>query len=113
MAAYIASLRRLLAIHDAEPFSAILPGHGPVIPGVREKIVGYIEHRLAREEEIAAAVGQAGPTTIDELLPVIYPDVQPHLTFAAKSTLTMHLRKLVDDGRVTVDEDERYRLTES
>lgn len=112
VAAYLDSLRRLLAIHDANPFSAILPGHGPVIPEVREKIVSYIEHRLAREEEIAAAVGQAGPATIDELLPVIYPDVQPHLTFAAKSTLTMHLRKLVEDGRVTVDDEERYRLTE-
>ncbi|CAN5294703.1 MBL fold metallo-hydrolase [soil metagenome] len=110
VAAYVASLRRLLALHNAEPFTAICPGHGPVIPNVREKITGYIEHRLAREEEIATAVGQASPATIDDLLPVIYPDILPHLTFAAKSTLTMHLRKLVEDGRVTVDEDERYRL---
>jgi glyoxylase-like metal-dependent hydrolase (beta-lactamase superfamily II) len=110
VAAYIESLRRLLAVHDAEPFSAILPGHGPVIPNVREKIVGYIEHRLAREEEIAADLGAAGPSTVDELLPMVYPDVLPHLTFAAKSTLTMHLRKLVEDGRVTVDDEERYRL---
>ena len=110
VAAYIESLRQLLAIHEAEPFSAILPGHGPVIPNVREKIVDYIEHRLAREEEIATAVGQTGPATIDALLPVIYPDVLPHLTFAARSTLTMHLRKLVEDGRVAVDDEERYTL---
>jgi glyoxylase-like metal-dependent hydrolase (beta-lactamase superfamily II) len=110
VAAYIDSLRRLLAIHDAEPFSLIVPGHGPVIPGVREKIENYIEHRLAREEEIAATLGQAGPSTVDDLLPMIYPDVLPHLTFAAKSTLTMHLRKLIDDSRVTVDDEERYTL---
>ncbi len=110
VSAYIESLRRLLAIHDAEPFNAICPGHGPVIPAVREKIVWYIEHRLAREEEIAADLGAAGPSTIDELLPMVYPDVLPHLTYAAKATLTMHLRKLAEDGRVVVDDEERYAL---
>ena len=110
VAAYIESLRRMLTMHDEQPFSAILPGHGPVIPGVREKIEQYIEHRLAREEEIATDLGKAGPSTIDELLPMVYPDVLPHLTFAARATLTMHLKKLVEDGRVTVDDEERYRL---
>lgn len=112
VAAYIASLRRLLALHEESPFAAICPGHGPIIPGVREKIEDYIEHRLAREEEIAADLAKAGPSTVDELLPMVYPDVLPHLSFAARSTLTMHLIKLVEDGRVTVDDEERYTLVE-
>lgn len=110
VAAYIDSLRRLLAMHTEEPFSAIIPGHGPVIPGVREKIENYIEHRLAREEQIAGDLGKAGPSTVEELLPLVYPDVLPHLVFPATATLTMHLRKLVEDGRVAIDEDERYTL---
>ncbi len=110
VAAYVNSLRRLLAAHEEEPFSAIIPGHGPVIPGVREKIENYIEHRLAREEQIANDLAAAGPSTVEELLPVVYPDVLPHLVFPATATLTMHLKKLVEDGRVTVDDDGRYTL---
>lgn len=100
MSAYIDSLRKLLAIHDASPFALVCPGHGPVIDDAGAKIMEYIEHRLAREEEVLAAV-RVGNQTIDNLLPVIYPDVQTHLSFAARSTLQAHLDKLVEDGRLT------------
>lgn len=106
VAAYIDSLRRLLAAHEEHQFTAILPGHGPIIAEVREKVEEYIEHRLNREREIFDAVREHGPVTIDELLPVIYPDVLEHLNFAAKATLTTHLEKLVDEGRVHQEGDD-------
>ncbi len=106
---YIDSLRRLLAAHEADPFIAILPGHGPVVPGVREKIEEYIAHRLQRENEIITALQEQGPLTTDELMPIIYVEILPHLAPAGKATITMHLQKLLDEGRV-IQDDETYRL---
>ncbi len=104
MRQYIDSLRRLLAADDAVPFSLTCPGHGPVIPETRAKIEEYIEHRLAREEEVYAAVA-GGAATLKQLLPVIYPGILDHLSFAARSTLQANLDKLVEDGRVARDGD--------
>lgn len=106
MAAYIESLRTMLAIHEETPFALVCPGHGPVISDAGAKIREYIEHRLTREADVLAAV-LAGHAGIDDLLPAIYPDVQAHLSFAARSTLQAHLDKLVDDGELRVD-GERY-----
>jgi glyoxylase-like metal-dependent hydrolase (beta-lactamase superfamily II) len=109
MREYIDSLRRLLALDEQQPFTAVLPGHGPVIADAGAKIREYIAHRLAREEEVARALAD-GPRTIDELAPIIYPDIEQHLSFAGRSTLQAHLDKLIEDGRVTRVGDERYAL---
>lgn len=109
MRQYIDSLRRLLAAHEERPFSLVGPGHGPPIADARAKIEEYITHRLAREEEVYAAVA-AGAATTDEILPIAYPDVQPHLTFAARSTLQAHLDKLIEDGRVRRTGDTHYAV---
>jgi glyoxylase-like metal-dependent hydrolase (beta-lactamase superfamily II) len=108
MREYIASLHRLQDAYAATPFSLVCPGHGPVIPDARAKIAEYIEHRLQREDEVFAAVS-TGAATIDELMPHIYPDVQPHLAWPARATLQAHLDKLVEDGKVDLN-DERYVL---
>jgi glyoxylase-like metal-dependent hydrolase (beta-lactamase superfamily II) len=108
MRQYIDSLRRLLALHEQQPFAAVLPGHGPVIADAGAKIREYITHRLQREQEVVDALA-SGATTIDELLPIAYPDVLPHLSFAARSTLQAHLEKLIEDGRVVAN-GERFRL---
>jgi len=110
MRQYFDSLRRLLAADEARPFSLTCPGHGPVIPATRAKIKEYIEHRQARETEVYdAVVGGAG--TMTELLPIIYPGILDHLSFAARSTLQANLDKLVEDGRLTRD-GERYMVAE-
>jgi glyoxylase-like metal-dependent hydrolase (beta-lactamase superfamily II) len=109
MRAYIDSLRRLLAVDERQPFSLACPGHGPVIANPRAKIEEYIEHRLQREEEVFAVV-RDGHATIDAMLPVIYPDVQPHLSFAARSTLQAHLDKLAEDGRIRQTASTRYTV---
>ncbi len=108
MRQYIDSLHRLLVADAAAPFSLTCPGHGPVIPETRAKIEEYIEHRRAREEEVYAAVA-SGAATLRELLPIIYPGILDHLSFAARSTLQANLDKLVDDGRVARDGD-RYAI---
>ncbi|MFW6073982.1 MAG: MBL fold metallo-hydrolase [Chloroflexota bacterium] len=106
---YMSSLHRLLAVHDEVGCSAILPGHGPVIPEVRAKIEEYIAHRMQREREILQVLEQQGETTVEEIFPVIYPDILEHLSFAGKATITAHLEKLVEDGAVE-RRDDRYRV---
>lgn len=109
VAQYIESLRRLLALHESEPFSAVLPGHGPVVPDAGAKIEEYIQHRLDREQQIVDALAEHGPLTLDDIPPLIYTDILPHLLPAGKATISMHLQKLIDEGRATV-EDDHYRL---
>lgn len=110
VAEYIASLRRLLEWHEREPFTAVLPGHGPVIGDARAKIEEYIQHRLDREHQIVDALTEHGPLSVDGLMPIIYEEILPHLAAAGKSTMTMHLQKLVDEGRA-VEDGGVYRLT--
>lgn len=110
VAQYIESLRKLLALHEDEPFSAVLPGHGPVVPDAGAKIEEYIAHRLEREQQIISALAEHGPLTLDDLPPLIYTEILPHLLPAGKATISMHLQKLVDEGRA-VRECDRYWLT--
>lgn len=110
MAVYVDSLRKMLTMHESSPFALVCPGHGPVIADAGAKIREYIEHRLAREADVLAAV-HAGSATMDDLLPAIYPDVQAHLSFAARSTLQAHLDKLVNDGQLTRDGDSYLSTT--
>ncbi len=65
----------------------------------------YIERRTTREEEIYAAVA-AGPTTIEAMLPGLYPDVLPHFRRAAAATILAHLEKMRTEGRVEPESDE-------
>jgi ribonuclease/clavin/mitogillin len=109
VATYIASLRRLLALHEAEPFSAVLPGHGPVVPDAGTKIEEYIAHRLEREQQIIDALARHGPLTLDELPPLIYDEILPHLLPAGKATISMHLQKLMDEEKAC-ELDGRYHL---
>lgn len=111
VAQYIESLRKLLSLHEEEPFSAVLPGHGPVVPDAGAKIEEYIAHRLDRERQIIEALAEHGPLTLDDLPPLIYDEILPHLLPAGKATISMHLQKLIEEGRA-VAEGETYRLVE-
>jgi glyoxylase-like metal-dependent hydrolase (beta-lactamase superfamily II) len=95
LADYMASLRRLQTLE----IRRIYPAHGPVIEDGPARIAEYIEHRLMRERQILAAVGD-GLATIPEMVAHIYADVSPKLHAAAASSVESHLRKLARDGRV-------------
>ncbi|HEX7165456.1 MAG TPA: MBL fold metallo-hydrolase [Acidimicrobiales bacterium] len=97
MGAYLASLDRLRSIG----ISAIAPGHGAVIDDPVAKIDEYVTHRLAREEAVAAALAEKAPATVEQLVPVVYRDVDESLYPIARFSLWAHLRKLHTDGRAT------------
>jgi glyoxylase-like metal-dependent hydrolase (beta-lactamase superfamily II) len=99
MAVYLASLRRLLTLDPA--VTTIAPGHGALIDDPAAAVDGIIAHRLGREEVVAGALAGAGRATVDDLLPVVYADVDDALLPVARFSLWAHLRKLRDDGRAT------------
>ena len=105
MAAYLASLR---LVRDLDPsVDAIAPGHGHLIDDPAAVVDGYLEHRLRREEKVAEALRAKGTGTIDDLLPVVYDDVDAERHPIARRSLWAHLRKLADDAVVDgVDVDD-------
>ena len=94
MAAYIESLRKLLA-YDARK---ICPGHGPVIDHPEAKINGLIKHRLDREDQILNLLKE-GHRTVDDLLKTIYPELDGRLHDTARNQIRSHLTKLESEGK--------------
>ena len=113
MKQYIDALRRVRAL-DCE---ALAPGHGEVIPDPERAIEWIIEHRLVREQKVAAAVMRHPGLTTHELVPHVYRDVHETLYRLAERSLLAHLIKLEEDGRAHRSEsgesgDERWRMIE-
>ena len=98
MVAYLEALRRLEALRP--PVVSIVPGHGDVITDPPAKLREYLEHRRAREEQIYAVLGEAGSATVEELVPIVYLDVDEERHHIARWSLWAHLRKLAGEGRV-------------
>jgi glyoxylase-like metal-dependent hydrolase (beta-lactamase superfamily II) len=94
MSGYLSALARLRARAD---FTAICPGHGPVVWNADEKLAEYIAHRNDRERRLRAALAD-GRRSVQELLDAAWPEVQPALRPAAAVTLAAHLDKLEEEG---------------
>jgi glyoxylase-like metal-dependent hydrolase (beta-lactamase superfamily II) len=98
LAGYLAGLERL----RERRLSLICPGHGPLVEDPDAKIAEYVEHRLARERALLAALA-AGARSVDELLDRAWADAPAILRPAATVTLAAHLDKLADEGRLPQD----------
>lgn len=99
MAAYMGSLERLKGIG----VDRLYPGHGPVIDAPDAVIDEYLEHRRARESEVAAAVSD-GAATVSDVVAIVYRDVDPRLHPVAEVSVAAHLRKLEGEGALRFDE---------
>jgi len=103
MAAYMASLRKLLARDD----QILWPTHGGPVKDPKPFLEAYIDHRLARERQIQACIAD-GIDTIPEMVARIYADVDKRLHPAAARSVEAHLIQLVGEGRAVKD-GARYR----
>jgi len=103
MAAYMASLRKLLARDDR----ILWPTHGGPVKNPKPFLEAYIDHRLARETQILACIA-GGIETIPEMVARMYADVDRRLHPAAARSVEAHLIQLVGEGRVVKD-GTRYR----
>lgn len=94
---YIESLRRCKALDC----TALAPGHGGVIDDPDRAIDWIIEHRLAREAKVLAAM-QANPgLSSHELVPHVYKDVDPKLYSWAERSLLAHMLKIQAEAEVS------------
>lgn len=95
LGAYLDALARIEALDPA----VLLPGHGPLVEGGAVHVRALIDHRMAREARLIAAL-EGGCRTVDELLDHAWSDAPAALRGAAALTLGAHLGKLADEGRL-------------
>lgn len=91
-------LKALLRLRERE-LKLLCPGHGPPIWNPRERLDQYIEHRLDRERRLVDALAQ-GRRSTDELLDAAWSDVPSALRPLAAVSLSAHLDKLGEEGRL-------------
>jgi len=104
LAQYMASLERLLALESR----VLLPAHGPRIDDPGAVLIGYLEHRRSREQQVIAALA-AGLATVQTIAESIYDGLDPVLMPAARENVRAHLEKLRAE-RVAVEEAGRWTL---
>lgn len=117
LAAYITSLRKMLAFGEATDaaghlehrFTSLYPGHGPVVAVGPELIKTYIKHRLEREDQIVQVIKSPLPPLLAEahahwttwsLVSTIYSAYPQSLWLPAAHGVDLHLKKLEGEGKV-------------
>lgn len=95
MSAYYASLDAVAQ----RGFSTLWPTHGPPVTQPAPFLAAYKAHRRERERQILRQI-EAGRTTIAEMVPVIYAEVDPRLWPAASMSVLAHLLHLHREGVV-------------
>jgi glyoxylase-like metal-dependent hydrolase (beta-lactamase superfamily II) len=90
MAAYMASLDKLLARRD----TVYWPTHGPAINEPRRHVRAFIAHRREREAGIVDCL-KSGVETIDAMVERLYAGLNPALRRAAGRSVLAHLIDLI------------------
>lgn len=97
LGAYLASLDRLADLVEQVGVAQILPGHGPVITDPATKIAEYVAHRHERLAQVRAAV-ERGVRTADEVVDLVYADLDPAVRPAAVQSVQAQLAYLRTSG---------------
>ncbi|MGK2878755.1 MAG: MBL fold metallo-hydrolase [Solirubrobacterales bacterium] len=97
----IAYLDSLAKVAEIAP-DIILPGHGEPIEDAVAAVEAQREHRLKRERDLVAALGD-GLYDREALLDRVWSDVGPELRIAAHVTMQTNLEKLDLEGRLPED----------
>jgi glyoxylase-like metal-dependent hydrolase (beta-lactamase superfamily II) len=98
LSAYMQTLARLRALPNLK---VICPGHGPLIYDPYDIIDDYIRRREVREQEIVDMLAESPELTSWTMVEKLYAAVDKRLWRAADRVVQTHLRKLIDEGRVT------------
>lgn len=95
MSQYLASLQQLADAGLTRGF----PSHGPMIPDLTSRCREYIRHRQQRNEQIREALA-SGRLSENDLLHVVYRDLEPQALPLARWSLEAHLHDLQEQGQV-------------
>jgi glyoxylase-like metal-dependent hydrolase (beta-lactamase superfamily II) len=99
---YLDSLDRLRALADSAGLTALLPGHGPVVPDPVGTLDYYIAHRRQRLAEVSEALA-AGDRTPGEIVARVYVDVDRALWPFAHWSVLAALNYLAERGELPAD----------
>lgn len=105
---YFHSLQKL----KGRGIERLAPAHGHVLQQAEQVIDELYAHRVARENAILAVLGEKKKGTVEELAPLVYPELQGEITKGALAILWAHLQKLVDDGRATRTHEKHWIVGE-
>ena len=94
---YLASLRRLRTLTEADGVRTVLPGHGPVLQDAQGAIDYYLVHRANRLAQVETAV-EAGHRTPAEIVAHVYADVDRAVWPAAELSVRAQLEYLREHG---------------
>jgi len=102
MRTYLESLERLLEY----PLKTLFPSHGGVHLDGAALIRKYLQHRKEREQVIIDTLATGtNAQTIENLVPVVYADVDKSIHGIASRSLLAGLIKLEEDGLCQLDKD--------
>ena len=100
MGPYLRSLEKL----RGTGLERLYPGHGEEIDNPDQVIDWYLAHRLQRHREILDAI-VAGATSVEEVLEIVYREVDKSLHPLAERSVKAHLILLIEEGRIALDQD--------
>lgn len=109
---YINSLK-LLTRYEIDQLA---PAHGHLMAEAHQVVTDLVKHRLGREEKVVSALKQIPDSTLDQLMDIVYADVDKRLYKIAKLSLWAHVLKLEREGRAAkhaekqLFDDELWRL---
>ena len=86
----------------------IAPGHGNLMENPHSVVDWIVSHRMYREKKVVDAISELSIASLDELLNIVYDDVDKNLLAIAKYSLSAHLDKLIEDERVEIKEENYY-----
>jgi glyoxylase-like metal-dependent hydrolase (beta-lactamase superfamily II) len=89
-----------LALLKNYPVAAIAPAHGQVIDNPEQEINKLIKHRQYREQKVVSALRKCGESSLDDLVPFAYDDVDSALHRVARYSMWAHLLKLEREKKV-------------
>lgn len=95
MGSYMASLEKL----RGKGLTMLHPGHGDDMDEPDRVIDWYLAHRRQRHEDILEAI-RSGAASTDEIVEVVYRDVDRALHSLAARSVRAHLRLLSEEGRI-------------
>ena len=98
---YLRSLEKL----RSTGLERLYPGHGEEIDNPDQVIDWYLAHRLQRHEQIFDAV-LAGASNAEEVLEIVYREVDKSLHPLAGRSVKAHLTLLIEEGRIALDRDD-------
>jgi glyoxylase-like metal-dependent hydrolase (beta-lactamase superfamily II)/8-oxo-dGTP pyrophosphatase MutT (NUDIX family) len=91
MKSYFESLQRVINLNPQN----IIPSHGIILGGIN-KVSETLIHRQSREEQIIKLMGQN--IEIEDMINIIYPDLESRLTKYARKTIEAHIIKIKNNN---------------